>query len=109
MICDFWGLVRVCGAPIAMRWIFSIVANFAAILDRKDLQPADRAVGGPFSVRLTRYGVTFRTPMATSNSRVHREPVELGGLVFAQPADGYARSAALVRRLAASLSGSFYP
>lgn len=46
MICDFWGLVRVCGAPIAMRWIFAIVANFAAILDRKDLQPADRALGG---------------------------------------------------------------
>lgn len=61
VVSDFVGLVRVCGAPVAIRWLFAIVANVVAIIERRDLQPADRALGdGPFRVRLTRYGVAFR-------------------------------------------------
>ena len=61
VISDFWGLVRICCAPIAFRWLFAIFANFAVLLERRDLQPADRALGaGPFLVRLTHYGVAFR-------------------------------------------------
>jgi FkbM family methyltransferase len=49
---DFFGLVRVCGMVVAFRWLTRIVATAGACRDKRNLQPADLAMGeGPFDVR----------------------------------------------------------
>jgi FkbM family methyltransferase len=58
---DFFGLARVCGLRIAFGWLFSVFTNLPEILQSKNLQPADRAMGnGPFLVRLSQYGTVFK-------------------------------------------------
>ena len=50
---DFWGLRRVGGFALAVRWLFAIVFNFRQCRAERNLQPADRAMGeGPFAVRM---------------------------------------------------------
>lgn len=49
---DFLGLSRVCGTWLALRWLLSVVVNIPSIRDKRNLQPADDALGqGPFRVR----------------------------------------------------------
>lgn len=60
LLVDFRGLARVCGLGVALRWLGSVLANFPAVVQRGDLQPADAAMGvGPFAVRLPQYGAAF--------------------------------------------------
>lgn len=69
---DFVGLVEVCGLLVAFRWLLSILLNLTEILNKGDLQPADRAMGeGPFSVRIKRKNCQFqiRGPGALSGIR----------------------------------------
>jgi FkbM family methyltransferase len=49
---DAWGLRRVCGAGIALRWLAAIALRFPQCRREGNLQPADAAVGdGPIAVR----------------------------------------------------------
>jgi FkbM family methyltransferase len=49
---DFWGLVRVCGPWIALRWLVAIVIRFPECRRAGNLQPADAWLGdGPITVR----------------------------------------------------------
>lgn len=58
---DFLGLVRVCGVSVAFKWLLSVVTNIVAIIRRGELQAADRIVGeGPFTIKLTEYGASFK-------------------------------------------------
>lgn len=69
---DFLGLWRICGALIALEWIFRILTNLPAIFEHKDLQPADIAMGsGPFIVKYQKYCVPFKIegPQAISGIR----------------------------------------
>jgi FkbM family methyltransferase len=53
LIRDFLGLRRICGLSVSTRWLLCIVAAFAEVVKRGDLQPADRMMGeGPFKIRL---------------------------------------------------------
>jgi len=57
---DFFGLSRILGPYFALKWASMILVHFPSILRRKDLQPADQAMGkGPFHVHF-RSGVDFR-------------------------------------------------
>jgi len=50
---DFFGLWRVCGFGVAMRWLFYVAWNLRECVRRRDLQPADLALGaGPIAARL---------------------------------------------------------
>ena len=50
---DFFGLVRVCGLAVALRWLMAIAMNFKKCVRARNLQPADIAMGiGPFAARL---------------------------------------------------------
>lgn len=52
---DTFGLIRVCGFGVAMRWLSKVFLNFGKCLKARNLQPADIAMGeGPFEVRLGR-------------------------------------------------------
>jgi FkbM family methyltransferase len=49
ILSDAAGLVRVCGASVAFRWLLKVLTNFGACRREGNLQPADRAMGeGPF-------------------------------------------------------------
>lgn len=51
---DFWGLVSVCGPLVAMRWLSLVIIHLMDIFRRRDLQPADIAMGeGPFFIRFS--------------------------------------------------------
>jgi FkbM family methyltransferase len=53
LVSDFFGLWRVCGFMLAMRWGWNVVRNLGECRRRRDLQPADSALGaGPFEARL---------------------------------------------------------
>ena len=89
---DFIGLWRVCGGFVALKWLFCIAANFPKILRRKDLQPADRAMGfGPFTISYQKNKVSFKIegPQAISGIREMyvRDTYLRGGLL--QIVDGY--------------------
>jgi FkbM family methyltransferase len=46
---DAAGITRVCGPFVAAKWLGQVVVNFPAVLDSKNLQSADKAMGsGPF-------------------------------------------------------------
>ncbi len=50
---DFFGLWRVCGFVVAIRWLFFVARNLRECVGRRDLQPADLALGlGPIGARL---------------------------------------------------------
>jgi FkbM family methyltransferase len=52
---DAWGLCRVCGPRVALRWSVAIVVCFRQCRRAGNLQPADAAVGdGPIAVRYGR-------------------------------------------------------
>jgi len=52
LLSDFVGLWRVCGAAVALRWMFKMALHLRECILRRDLQPADRAMGeGPFRLR----------------------------------------------------------
>ena len=58
---DFFGLIRVCGFPVALRWMVYVQLNLLGILKSGNLQIADFAMGdGPFNVSLKRYRCQFR-------------------------------------------------
>ena len=58
---DFFGLARVCGPLVALRWMFYVLANLPGILRSGNLQFADLAMGdGPFNVNLKRYKCEFK-------------------------------------------------
>jgi FkbM family methyltransferase len=58
---DFFGLIRVCGFPVALRWMFHVQANLLKVLRSGNLQIADFAMGdGPFEVTLRRYKCRFK-------------------------------------------------
>jgi FkbM family methyltransferase len=58
---DFYGLVRVCGPLLALRWILCVHFHLSAILKSGNLQPADKAMGiGPFQVNLKQYKCRFK-------------------------------------------------
>jgi len=57
---DFLGLGRVCGWSVAFRWLRQLVFSWREVLQEKNLQPVDRALGpGPWKVRLRTYGCEF--------------------------------------------------
>ena len=48
---DVAGIIRVCGARVAAKWLFLVIVNLSAVLKSRNLQVADRAMGdGPFEV-----------------------------------------------------------
>jgi len=52
---DFWGIRRVCGIGVALRWLWAIGTHLGACWRSGNLQPADAVLGdGPFAVRLGR-------------------------------------------------------
>jgi FkbM family methyltransferase len=58
---DFFGLIRVCGFAVGLRWMFHVQANLLVILKSGNLQIADLAMGdGPFKVTLKRYSCQFK-------------------------------------------------
>jgi len=58
---DFYGLVRICGPIVALRWLSYVCLQLPRILKSRNLQPADIAMGdGPFEVNLRRYKCRFR-------------------------------------------------
>lgn len=58
---DFFGLVRVVGIGLALAWLGQVILRLPAILKRRDLQPADHAMGhGPFYVRMGGGKANFR-------------------------------------------------
>lgn len=53
IIRDFFGLIRVCGPTVALRWLWMIATHVRPCAAQRSLQPADLAMGqGPFAVRL---------------------------------------------------------
>src|SRR4051812_49591430 len=53
LVSDFLGMWRVCGAIVALRWLWQVLRHLGECRRRRDLQPADLAMGtGPFRVRL---------------------------------------------------------
>jgi hypothetical protein len=49
---DCLGLQRVCGLPVAVRWVTALVGTFRQALQTRNLQAVDRGVGpGPFFIR----------------------------------------------------------
>jgi len=47
---DTVGIARVCGAAVAAKWVGHIVVNLPTVMESKNLQCADRAMGnGPFN------------------------------------------------------------
>jgi hypothetical protein len=51
ILSDFLGLARVCGWPVAFRWLFAIATHLNQCRARKNLAPADEVFGdGPFPV-----------------------------------------------------------
>ena len=58
---DFYGLARICGPIVALRWLSCVCLQLPRILKCRKLQPADIAMGeGPFEVNLRRYKCRFR-------------------------------------------------
>ena len=52
IISDFVGLIRVCGVAVACKWLLAIICHFPSCIKRRDLHPADRALGfGPFRAK----------------------------------------------------------
>jgi FkbM family methyltransferase len=50
---DFWGIRRVCGLGVALRWLWAVLTHLGACRKSGNLQPADAVLGeGPFAVRL---------------------------------------------------------
>ena len=61
LIGDYFGLIQVCGIYVASKWIIFVLFNLFAILNSRNLQSADRAMGsGPFEVTLKRYCRRFK-------------------------------------------------
>ena len=92
ILSDFVGLWRVCGGVVALKWLLCITSNFPEILRRKDLQPADRAMGdGPFQVKLRQSGVSFtifgKAAISGIREMYVRDTYLHGGLL--QLVDGY--------------------
>ena len=53
LVSDFLGLWRVCGFVFAMKWGWQVLRHLGQCRRRRDLQPADLALGnGPFHARL---------------------------------------------------------
>lgn len=58
---DTLGLARIVGVSVALRWLVAIATHVRVIWARRDLQPADLAMGaGPWIVRIPRSALTFR-------------------------------------------------
>lgn len=58
---DFFGLMRVCGPVVALRWMFHVLTHFKAVARTGSLQSADLAMGaGPFRVRLKHCKSSFK-------------------------------------------------
>lgn len=58
---DGYGLVRVCGIAVALRWLSLVLLESGGILRCRNLQPPGRAMGGsPKCVMLGRYRIRFR-------------------------------------------------
>jgi FkbM family methyltransferase len=50
---DFWGLRRVCGTRMALRWLGCVVTSLPSVLKARNLQPADLRMGqGPYRLRV---------------------------------------------------------
>lgn len=61
ILADAFGLARICGFGVALRWLACIALKLPAILRTHNLQPADMAMGpGPYRVRLAEYDVRFQ-------------------------------------------------
>lgn len=91
LLTDFVGLWRICGASIALKWLFSVVVRFGPILKQGNLKPADRAMGdGPFEVRFPRAHSSFRIEGLEAMSGIREmyvRDVYLGGGIL-KIADG---------------------
>lgn len=69
---DFFGLWRICGGFLAIRWLILIPLNAVPIFRRGDLQPADQALGaGPFHIKIAHINSKFwiKGPSAISGIR----------------------------------------
>jgi hypothetical protein len=67
---DCWGLWRVCGLRVALRWLWAIAWNFRACRASGNLQPADAAMGdGPFRVRLRQAQAVLSGPRVLTGIR----------------------------------------
>jgi FkbM family methyltransferase len=53
LLSDIVGVMRICGVAMGVRFALAVFANLPAILRRRNLQPADVALGtGPFLIKL---------------------------------------------------------
>ena len=60
LLCDFTGLMRLCGVAVGCKWLLMAIIKAKEILQRGDLQPADQKMGlGPFKIRFKRGGPCF--------------------------------------------------
>jgi len=89
---DFLGLGRVCRWSVAFRWLRQLVFSWREILQEKNLQPVDRALGpGPWKVRLRTYGCEFLVwgPESISGIREMyvRDVYLRGGWLQVEPGD----------------------
>ncbi len=69
---DLTGLARLCGPRVAIRWSSRLPFQLTTVFRRRDLQPADAAMGeGPFSVALPGWEHPFQVvgPAAFSGIR----------------------------------------
>ncbi|MEA2734699.1 MAG: hypothetical protein QOE14_1150 [Humisphaera sp.] len=67
---DFFGLIRVCGFRVALRWLAMIVLHFPQCVREGNLQAADRAMGsGPFYPRLRGARAILNDPYVISSIR----------------------------------------
>jgi len=67
---DAAGISRVCGVPVAARWLMLTVIKLPAVLKSRNLQPADRGMGdGPFKARRARSRAILTGSQVFSNLR----------------------------------------
>src|SRR5262245_35919033 len=70
IISDFFGLIRVCGIGVALKWLTKIVLHFPQCVRQRNLQAPDRAMGnGPYRTRLRGATAIIDDSMAISSIR----------------------------------------
>jgi FkbM family methyltransferase len=87
---DFWGLCRVCGSWVALKWLMRIGLHLPTCLRTRNLSAADRAMGeGPFRVRYRgRRAVLAGSSVMGSIRELWVRQVYLAGDFLTLPTDG---------------------
>jgi FkbM family methyltransferase len=70
VLSDFFGLTRVAGPVVSVRWLLAILLTLPKCFRQRNLQPADLAMGhGPFAVRLGKSRAKLAGEYAISGAR----------------------------------------